>query len=193
MAELVDRLEELVRCALAKGADQAEAFGQGFEDREVWLESNRIKTAKSHPGEGIGLRVIKNKRLGFASDNNLDEANFDELCTKALALASANLTDKFQIIPEPRKLSALKGLYDPKLAELPLKEVIAMAKRLLKAAKDYDRRVTVDSGGVFVNTGEKAIFNSNGLAASEQESSIIAMIMGIEMRFHRSISSLTVH
>ncbi|MCK4333591.1 TldD/PmbA family protein [candidate division WOR-3 bacterium] len=179
MAELVDRLEELVRCALAKGADQAEAFGQGFEDREVWLESNRIKTAKSHPGEGIGLRVIKNKRLGFASDNNLDEANFDELCTKALALASANLTDKFQIIPEPRKLSALKGLYDPKLAELPLKEVIAMAKRLLKAAKDYDRRVTVDSGGVFVNTGEKAIFNSNGLAASEQESSIIAMIMGM--------------
>jgi len=179
MAELVDRLEELVRCALAKGADQAEAFGQGFEDREVWLESNRIKTAKSHPGEGIGLRVIKNKRLGFASDNNLDEANFDELCTKALALASANLTDKFQIIPEPRKLSALKGLYDPKLAELPLKEVIAMAKRLLKAAKDYDRRVTVDSGGVFVNTGEKAIFNSNSLAASEQESSIIAMIMGM--------------
>jgi len=179
MGELVDRLEELVRCALAKGADQAEAFGQGFEDREVWLESNRIKTAKSHPGEGIGLRVIKNKRLGFASDNNLDETNFDELCTKALALASANLTDKFQIIPEPHKLSALKGLYDPRLAELPLKEVIAMAKRMLKAAKDYDRRVTVDSGGVFVNTGEKAIFNSNGLAASEQGSSIIAMIMGM--------------
>jgi PmbA protein len=179
MAELVDRLEELVRCALAKGADQAEAFGQGFEDREVWLENNRIKTAKSHPGEGIGLRVIKNKRLGFASDNSLDEANFDELCTKALALASANLTDKFQIIPEPRKLSALKGLYDPRLAKLPLKEAIAMAKRLLKAAKDYDRRVTVDSGGVFVNTGEKAIFNSNGLAASEQGSSIIAMIMGM--------------
>jgi len=179
MAELVDRLEELVRCALAKGADQAEAFGQGFEDREVWLENNRIKTAKSHPGEGIGLRVIKHKNLGFASDNNLDEANFEELCTKALALASANLTDKFQIIPEPRKLSALKGLYDPRLAGLPLKEVIAMAKRLLKAAKDYDRRVTVDSGGVFVNTGEKAIFNSNGLAASEQGSSIIAMIMGM--------------
>ncbi len=179
MAELVDRLEELVRYALAKGADQAEAFGQGFEDREVWLESNKIKTAKSHPGEGIGLRVIKNKRLGFASDNSLDEANFDELCTKALALASANLTDKLQIIPEPRKLSALKGLYDPRLAELPLKEVIAMAKRLLKAAKDYDRRVTVDSGGVFVNTGEKAIFNSNGLAASEQGSSITAMIMGM--------------
>lgn len=179
MAELVDRLEELVRCALAKGADQAEAFGQGFEDREVWLENNRIKTAKSHPGEGIGLRVIRNKRLGFASDNSLDEANFDELCAKALALASANLTDKFQIIPEPRKLSALKGLYDPRLAELPLKEAIAMAKRLLKAANDYDRRVTVDSGGVFVNTGEKAIFNSNGLAASEQGSSIIAMIMGM--------------
>jgi len=179
MAELVDRLEELVRCALAKGADQAEAFGQRFEGREVWLENNRIKTAKSHPGEGIGLRVIKNKRLGFASDNNLDEANFEELCTKALALASANLTDKFQIIPEPRKLSALKGLYDPRLAELPLKEAIAMAKRLLKAAKDYDRRVTVDSGGVFVNTGEKAIFNSNGLAASEQGSSITAMIIGM--------------
>ncbi|MEA3312558.1 MAG: TldD/PmbA family protein [candidate division WOR-3 bacterium] len=179
MAELVDRLEELVRCALAKGADQAEAFGQGFEDREVWLENNRIKTAKSHPGEGIGLRVIRNKRLGFASDNSLDEANFDELCAKALALASANLTDKFQIIPEPRKLSALKGLYDPRLAELPLKEAIAMAKRLLKAANDYDRRVTVDSGGVFVNTGEKAIFNSNGLAASEQGSSITAMIMGM--------------
>ncbi|MQY70561.1 hypothetical protein GH141_01340, partial [bacterium] len=179
MAELVDRLEELVRCALAKGVDQAEAFGQRFEGREVWLENNRIKTAKSHPGEGIGLRVIKNKRLGFASDNNLDEANFEELCTKALALASANLTDKFQLVPEPQDLHALKGLYDPKLTNLPLKDVIAMAKLLLSAARGYDKRVTVDSGGVYVNVGQKAIYNSHGLKAVEKGTDITAMIMGM--------------
>lgn len=179
MADLAGLLEGLVKCALKKGADEVEAFGQRFESREVWLESNRIKNAKSNPGHGIGLKVIKKNSMGFASANSLDEKDFDELCDKAFALASANLKDKYQKIPEPQGLTEIKGLYDPKLAALELKEVIGMARRLLAAAHEYDKRVTVDSGGVFVGTAEKAIVNSKGLVASEKASDITALIMGM--------------
>lgn len=179
MAKLLDLLEELTNRALAKGADQAEAFGQRFDSREVWLEANRIKMVKSLPGHGIGLRVIKKNTLGFASINQLDEACFDELVDKALALASANLKDKHLVIPEPKPVAPLKGLYDPKLEELPLKEVISMTKRLLAAARDYDKRVTVDSGGVYVNIGEKTVYNSHCLSAYERGTDITAVIMGM--------------
>ncbi len=179
MARLLDRLEELTKRAMAKGADQAEAFGQTSQSREVWLEANKIKTVKSTPSKGIGLRVIKKNAMGFASANSLQEADLDELCDKALALASVNLKDKFLIIPEPEPLTALKGLYDPRLEELPLKETIAMAGRLLKTARGFDRRVTVDSGGVFVSTSENAVYNSNGLSASERGTDISALIMGM--------------
>ncbi len=179
MADLLNLLEELVKCARKKGADEVEVFGQRFESREVWLESNNIKTAKANPGHGIGLKVIKKNSMGFASVNSLDEKDFDELCGKAFALASANLKDRFQIIPEPQKLQEIKGLYDSKLASLGLKDVIGMTKTLLATARDYDKRVAVDSGGVFVSTGEKAIANSKGLAAFEKGTDITALIMGM--------------
>lgn len=188
VASLVEQLEGLVKCAISKGADHAEAFAQTTESREVWLENNRIKTVKSLPEKGIGLRVIKNKGLGFSSVNSLDEANFKNLCDQALSLASANIKDKFQLIPEPQALSELKGLYDPRLAELPLKDVISRANRLLKIAHEYDRRISVDSGGVFISSREKAICNSRGLTAYERGTEVSAMIIGMA-RDKKEVSS----
>lgn len=188
MSKLQEKLDYLVKCALKKGADQAEAFGQMYESREVWVESNRIKTAKTLPSHGIGLRVIKKNSIGFASVNSLDETSFDEICEKALALASANIQDKFQIIPGPSLLPSLKKLSDPKLSNLELKEVIGMANLLLDTAHKYDKRVMVDSGGVFVSFGEKAIANSKQLQAFEQGTSITTMIMGMA-RDKKEVSS----
>jgi PmbA protein len=179
MARLTQELEGLVKCAISKGADHAEAFAQMTESREVWIENNKIKTVKSFPEKGIGLRVIKNKGVGFSSINSLEEASFEELCDQALSLASANIKDKFQLIPEPEALPEMKGLHDPKLTELPLKQVIGMADLLLKTAHVYDSRISVDSGGVFIGTEEKAIYNSNGLAAYERGTSVTAMIIGM--------------
>jgi PmbA protein len=116
VASLVEQLEGLVKYAVSKGADHAEAFAQTTQSREVWLENNRIKTVKSIPEKGIGLRVIKNKGLGFSSVNSLEESNFKSLCDQALSLASANIKDRFQLIPEPQVISELKGLYDSRLS-----------------------------------------------------------------------------
>lgn len=179
MAELRDALKQLVKSALDRGADQAEAFGQVTDSREVWLENNKIKTIKSAPSHGLGIRVIKDKSLGFASANTLDEVRLEELCDQALALAKANLRDKFQLIPEPAKITPLKGLCDKKLTDLPLKEVINQTRLLLASARGYDKRVTIDSGGVFVNFGEKAIYNSHGLDEHESGTDISAMVIGM--------------
>ncbi len=179
MSKLTDILQEVTKKAMNKGADQVEAFGQISESREVWLEANSIKMAKSTPSKGIGLRVIKKNSLGFASVNQLEDLDTDKLVDTAFSIASANLTDKFVTIPEPRKVVGLKKLYDPRLANLPLKEVISMAKTLLKTAKGYDKRVTVDSGGIFVNVGEKAIVNSHGLILIEKGTDISSLLMGM--------------
>lgn len=179
MDNLQGIVENLTKCAIKKGADQAEAFAQRVESREVWIESNKFKTVKSAPSQGIGLRIIRKNALGFASISSLEDRFFDELCEEALAIAKANLNDKHLIIPEASVLSYLKDLYDPKLAALQLKEVISKAKLLLETARGYDKRVTVDSGGVFVNVGEKAVSNSNGLKAYEAETSISTLIMGM--------------
>jgi len=176
---LIDTLETLTSKARSQGADKAEAFAIKARSQQVWLENNRVKSVKSSPVLGMGLRVIKGKSLGFASVNNLNEASFGELCEKALELARANLTDKFLIIPEPAAITPLKGLFDRRLENLPLKETIGLAKLMLRAAKDYDKRVTIDSGTVSVSAGEKAVYNSLGVGAVERSTTIYAMIFGM--------------
>ncbi|MBN2378418.1 TldD/PmbA family protein [candidate division WOR-3 bacterium] len=181
MAEvnLLEILEALVKRALKKGADQAETFAIQSLSQEVWLGNNSIKTVKSTPGLGMGLRIIKGKSQGFASINNLDEASFDDLIQNALAFAKANLTDRYLLIPEPADIIPLNGLYDPRLEALPLKETINMAKTLLRSAKDFDKRVTVDSGTVAVSAGQKAVYNSLGISAQEKSTGVYAMIFGM--------------
>ncbi len=170
MSELLDLCEKAVRLAGRKGADEAEAYGMDGKQVQVFLERNDIKMGKSQVLGGIGLRAFKDKGLGFASVNILDEGEVAGMVDKAVSLASKSPSDPHNRLADPRPLREVPGLYDRESEGMEAGEVLDHGMRMLEAAKGVDSRVVVDGGIFDASVEERAIFTSHGVEGEERSS-----------------------
>ncbi|MFQ5837736.1 MAG: TldD/PmbA family protein [Thermoplasmata archaeon] len=177
MSQLLHLCEKAVLLAQEKGADEAEAYGIDGKQTQVFLERNDVKLGKAQIRSGIGLRVFKSKGLGFASVNSLEPTKVKEMAERAVSLASRAPEDPHNRLPEPQPLRPVKGLYDEESEALTAEDILEYATGMLRAAKEYDPRVTVDSGTFDAAVGEKAIFSSRGVQASERNSTFTYFMM----------------
>ncbi len=171
MGELLGLCEKAVLLAQQKGVDEAEAYGIDGRQVEVFLERNDVKLGKSQLRTGIGLRVLKSKGLGYSSVNLLDESKMKDMVDRAVGLASKAPADPHNQLPDPQSIREVPGLYDEESEGLEAEDVLKYASGMLRAAKEYDRRVTVDSGTFQASTGYRAIFSSRGVVGEERSSS----------------------
>ena len=68
-------MEEILKKALLK-VKEAEVYGEDFKNTTVSFQSNRLKSIDTSLGQGIGLRVIKNGKIGFSSITNQKDLKF---------------------------------------------------------------------------------------------------------------------
>jgi PmbA protein len=177
LSDLLSLCERAVAQALRNGADEAEAFGIDQKEYDVLIERNDVKICKSQLRTGIGLRIFKSKRLGFASVNSLEPLKTDKLVEKSIALAAKAPKDQFNELPKPRPIRKVSGIYDRNCEGLDSSVIFGKAAAMLNAARTFDKRVIVDGGSFNTTVGEKAIFNSSGIEASEMESSFQYSLM----------------
>jgi PmbA protein len=170
MSDLLALCEEAVLLAQRRGAEEAEAYGVDGRQTEVFLERNDVKLGKAQVRSGIGLRVIRSKGLGFASVNSLDKGRLKDMADRAIALASKAPPDPNNQLPDPGPVRRVEGIYDKESESLTPEDVLEYATGMLRAAKEYDPRVTVDSGTFDASVGERAIFTSRGTEGSERSS-----------------------
>jgi PmbA protein len=179
MHELLSACDMVVEAACRGGADEAEAFAVRGKGVDVELQKNDIHIAKSVSGDGLGVRVFRGGRLGFAYANSLDERSARESVEKALGIASASPSDEMNGLPDPTPLATLDGLYDPAVESMGVGEAVELALSMLRAARGFDPRVTVDGGGLAAQHGAKAVASSRGVRAVERGTSIHCAIMGM--------------
>ena len=179
MRDLLSVCNLAVEMGAQLGADEVEAFAVSSVSRTVALERNDVKIGKSQTLSGIGIRVFVNGGLGFASVNDLSKDEVGEAAKRAVSLAKQAPSDPYNQLPERKELKRVDGLYDPSSEEFETADALELATRMLRAAKDYDTRVTVDSGMFIADVGEAAVANSNGVEASEKSSSYICYILGM--------------
>jgi len=177
---MIELGELAVKKALELGATEAEAFLIKGKQFYVSLENNDIKLAKSQIMDGIGIRVFKNKSLGFASVNTFSQDKVMSAVSDAVRLASLAPKDEANSLPSMSKTyTEAKGIYDPTAEKIGMDEVLNYAQNLLSTALEYDKRITVD-GGIFAGgVGENAVVNSKGIKLTEKSSSFDFGIMGM--------------
>ncbi|OYT48087.1 hypothetical protein B6U79_03375, partial [Candidatus Bathyarchaeota archaeon ex4484_231] len=103
---LQDRVEYAVRKCEKLGASEAEAYAQKQRVVEIVLERGEIQSERTKIHEGISVRLVKDKKLGFAYTSTLSEKEIEKACEAAFALARASA-------PNPDWISL------PKTAETP--------------------------------------------------------------------------
>ena len=143
------------------------------------LEKNDIHLAASSTTSGLGVRVFVDRALGFASTNCLDAAEVERSAGAAVAVARSGRPDDANELPEGAALPAVPGLHEEALAATTMAETLDYARRMLAAARDFDPRVTIDSGSVEVVTRRRAVVNTRGVEAAETSSLITYFLMGM--------------
>lgn len=177
---MIELGELAVKKALELGANEAEAYLVKGKMFYVSFEANDIKLAKSEISDGIGIRVFKNKGLGFASVNTLSQEKILDAVSNAVRLANLAPSDEGNKLPSTSgPLPEIKDLYDPNANKIGMEQVLDYAAMLLKTALNYDKRILVDSGVFAGSVAENAVVNSNGIKVIEKSSSFDYGIFGM--------------
>jgi PmbA protein len=152
------------------GVDEAEAFVQNQHIVEVVLERAEIQSERVKTQRGIGIRVIKGKKLGFAYASTLSHATIEEACRNAKSLADVSVANPDWVsLPTLAKLpKPPNGIYDKETASMGGDEVLNIAMQAYDEAKAYDKRVDIDDGKFSLSSTEVAISNSHGVEAEEK-------------------------
>ncbi len=170
--ELLGRAEDAVRRLIALGAESAEAFVAAGTGVSVDVEKDVVTYTTGDSEGGMGLRVVKDGRLGFAYTSDPDR--LDEAGIKALDLTRLAPRTGYCFPAGGVAYPSVAGMEDPTIVSMDPGEAVDMAGRMVEAAKAVHEGVTVGSGGVLFGYGTTAIANSEGVSVTAHGTSITA-------------------
>lgn len=179
-----DRTEELkslaaqvVELAKRAGAGEAEAFVERSRQASVQVRSGEIEELSEAASKGVGIRVVVEGRLGFASTTDFEPKALESLVNRAVALARQSAPDPAHALP-PREVVTgarprVEGLFDDAVAELEPGWKVQAAFELERAARAEDPRCdNFEGSGAGEGVSEIAIASSHGLLDSERGTSV---------------------
>uniref|UniRef100_A0A7C6A8K3 TldD/PmbA family protein n=1 Tax=candidate division WOR-3 bacterium TaxID=2052148 RepID=A0A7C6A8K3_UNCW3 len=176
---MIELGEIAIKKALELGADEAEVYLTRGKEFNVTIESNDIKLAKSQTKDGVGIRVFKNKSLGFASVNDLSKSKIIDAVINATRLAGLTPEDKYNQLPMPTPLTKVSGIFDPEAEKIEMDFALANATKMLKTVQEFDERIAIDTGSFEATIYESAVVNSKGIKVSEKQSSFSYIVFGM--------------
>lgn len=177
-SDLLSLADFAVKKAMSKGADQAEVWVEQAIETSVTLERNDVSSGSSNQFSGMGIRVIKERGMGFASLNLLSPKLIERAASDAVAIARYAAPIEHNALPEKQPLTRVET-FDPKSSLFGVEDALAMSSELLKVAKDHDNRVMVDYGMFTATIGMEAICSSEGIEAEEKSSIFIWQLLGM--------------
>lgn len=166
---LQDSTQFAVKTCEKLGADEVEAFAQKQRTVEVVLERGEIQNERVKVHQGIGIRFIKDKKLGFAFSSDISTKSVQSTCRNASILSKTSIPNPDWVsLPTPLKVPKVMGIYDKEVAAFGSEDVLSLVKRAYKAVKDHDKRAFIDDGKFTVTSTEVAISNSHGIDSAEK-------------------------
>jgi len=164
--KLLSTAEDAVKSTLKKGAAEAEAYVVESCSTTVGIERGQIAKSSRVLDQGLGVRAVVNKAVGFSYTNLLDDKKaLEEAVEKAVSAAKASKPDKdWHGFPTMKSFPSVKDGFDKRIVELGSGDLVEIAGLILDSAEATDKRVISVEGGVSASYGYGAVANSNGVA-----------------------------
>ncbi len=154
----------MVEKAQKLGADEAEAFLVKGKSLSFDVENNKISFVSSGVYYGIGVRVIKNKRIGFCYTNNTNNA--EKIIKRALLLSKlSNPTDIS--FPDTKAKGKIPDLFDLDMVEMDISELNSLCDQMINSARSVNKNISMTGGGLGLGVEFYAMVNSRGLEIAE--------------------------
>jgi PmbA protein len=166
------RLLALAEAVVARAApgEQVEAYVSRGSETEVRVYQGEVEHLVSAQAEGVGIRVIRGGRTGFAYAGTLDHSVIDEVLADARTNASFGSVDEYAGLAEPDGVAVVEQhLWDEDLAACSTERKIELALELERRTLGVDRRIRVDDANYADAFAEVAVATSTGIAVSGRE------------------------
>jgi PmbA protein len=152
---------------LSEKVDEAEIFKLELKGANILTKKTDIDTFKEKRSTGYGIRVIKDKRMGFYFSNTLSTQTLE----KAVEVSKLAQEDQNVSLPEKQtfRRSPLSSI------NLEVEEAIKMAKELISASREF-REINPTSGSISWSTALVTIANTNGVFGEKSEFTISAYL-----------------
>lgn len=143
-----------------KLSDNWEIYIANTELIEVESKKDVLSFAKEEIESGVGIRIIKDDKIGFAYTSDLDKIS--QTAQKALDNAKLNKVDKNYEFAEVTEAKDVKGIYDKHYEDLTVDECCEFLENIIDRSKENECDIT--SSGFSASKGEELILNSNGVS-----------------------------
>lgn len=161
--ELSTLAESAVKKAKGKGAEEAEVFISNINTINITLKTSVIE-AREGTSLGLGIRVVLDKKVGFAATSGISETRINDTIEEALDVAKIRPLDpRFTHLPDRLSIRSKDGKIDEKILQFSETQALKEVNDLVKTGFEYDKRVKGLYGGVGVQKGVFAVSNSRGV------------------------------
>lgn len=170
--------------AMAAGDEQIEAVVMHSRDTEIRAYDGEVEQLSSAQTQGVGIRVVRHHRQGFAYAGTFD----DDVLAETLAEARDN--SGFGTADEALGLAVPDGvavpdldLFRASLEAVPTEDKVAMAIELERAVLAADPRVSgIESCDYVDSLGQAAVVTTTGVRSFSRETAcyVMASVMAAE-------------
>ncbi len=158
--------------------DEFEIYGASSTHNELELFNGQIDNLSFAETKGLGIRIFKDKRVGYSYTSILDEYNIEKCIDRAFSNSKITFQDEFNYLPLESEFKNSKGIIDKKILfsedffNFDIKQKIQLAKELEILAKKKDKRVTGINNLIYDDSlDEVMILNSTGFFDSYRTTS----------------------
>ena len=178
---LLDVGNKVVERSLKLGADEAEAYISWTLRRSISMYMGSIKAAESVEDFGIGLRIVKDGKIGFVySSGRIDDV--DRIVMRGISIANASKRDKnWHGFPTRGDIPKVKGTFSKDLTEVTLDEMAELMYVGMKIIEEH-KDVFPVGGEISVYHVKRAIVNSNGVELGDNGTYAISYLEVVARR-----------
>ncbi|MBM3699978.1 MAG: TldD/PmbA family protein [Actinobacteria bacterium] len=171
-------------CSLTgKKVSEYEVYGAESTHNEAEIFNGNIESLSFSGEKGIGIRVFKKGKTGYAYTSNLEENEIIACIDKAVENADISTCDIYNYLPSPKDYLYSgdtvnrKTLFSDNFESFTIEQKIELAKKLESCAKSIDKRVSAVSDLIYDDVcSDTVIMNSNGFDDSYKSTSAFIYI-----------------
>lgn len=169
-------VEKATRILSRLDVDFYDVFVSYAKVLDVEIMGRGIKEASARTDVGIGIRVFKNKGLGVAYSQSLEDRDVEAAVKWAVSFARAAQPDPFfKGIPGPSKVPEVPGLCDKEVIGLMLEDASEFSREMISAAEAV-RRGAMYRGGFAANHVKACLITSTGVSFEVEKTLVSASL-----------------
>ena len=163
--------------AMAQPGEHIEAFVSRDAETDIRIYEGAVEHFVAAQTEGVGIRVIREGRTGFAYAGVLDETAVAEVLAEARDNVQFGTPDEWAGLAELDGVDVIEQeLWSDALAEYSTDEKIALAKELERLTLAVDPRTRVDDANYADVASESAVATTTGIRRTGRENGCYVVV-----------------